>query len=659
MKIVGIFVSILFSLLSAGYLVANTNEKDSLRIIYEREKNDTNRLNAYYEYIKAVEKDNIYLAFRMTDTLLEKSSKMNFHYGKAVAYASFAYYYQTYGIYDKSLDYDLKALSEYLAIADTIGLAITYNEIGLLYGDMKQYALSVDYFKRSLVINRKIKRTKGIAINSANLSDIYQEMGKLDSALHYAFSDLFLCESQGSRNKAYAYASISLLYLEMGKLDKAELYADSSLTLAKDLGVDELYSKNYLVFGNIYKMRNKYLQAIKFYETAEYHAKRINYKPRLAELYDNIAESFSKLARFDSAYYYQNKAYDIRDSIFAITTAESFAKIDAKHFLDRMEIERNELYRKNIFNENFRNILILAIVILTLGATILIRSQLKNKKLIRELKIKNDTINQNSEQIIYLNQVIKNSYEEISQQLTDNQELSNRLFALNETKDKLFSIIAHDIKNPLTGIYGLADLLENYGDDISINEVKSFASSIKTGAASLNNLLDNLLYWARVQTNKIEFSPTNIYINEIVTQTVAIFKNNAAQKEINIVCDIEEQKLSIDKYLIQAVIRNLISNALKFSYPKSSIAISSKIDEEYYRLSVSDRGKGLTPEKLSSLFDSAVNESEVGTNQEKGVGLGLSICKEFVEMHNGKIVVESIYGDGATFSIFLPLKTQS
>jgi signal transduction histidine kinase/ligand-binding sensor domain-containing protein len=229
---------------------------------------------------------------------------------------------------------------------------------------------------------------------------------------------------------------------------------------------------------------------------------------------------------------------------------------------------------------------------------------------------------------------------------------------LNASKDKFFSIIAHDLKNPFNTIIGFSEILsEEIG---SGNQVKSieYANLIKTSAVQTFRLLENLLEWANSQTKKISYNPSDINLHELFTEDFNILNDMANRKNIDLRILIP-QNLTIraDRNMIKTVIRNLISNAIKFTDKGGKVEANAVISKKQVEISVSDNGIGMTKEIMAKLFRIDAKLSTRGTDNEKGTGLGLFLCKEFVEKHGGRISVESEPGNGSIFRIVLPVST--
>jgi PAS domain S-box-containing protein len=230
-----------------------------------------------------------------------------------------------------------------------------------------------------------------------------------------------------------------------------------------------------------------------------------------------------------------------------------------------------------------------------------------------------------------------------------------QLKATNESKDKFFSIIAHDLKGPLGSFKNVTEILSEGYKTLNEIEIKEFISNMNISAKHLYDLLENLLTWARSQTGRIDFNPDNYDLTHIINNCIHLLKTSITNKEIKIINNVEgEIHAYVDANMISSIIRNLLTNAIKFSFKGSKITISVADEGNYYRLSVCDNGIGMTDEVIEKLFRIDLVHSTTGTANETGSGLGLILCKEFILKHNGRIWVESKPGKGSRFYLTLP-----
>jgi PAS domain S-box-containing protein len=235
------------------------------------------------------------------------------------------------------------------------------------------------------------------------------------------------------------------------------------------------------------------------------------------------------------------------------------------------------------------------------------------------------------------------------------KEKNVQLHELNANKDKFFSIISHDLRSPFNTLLGFAQLLSEHIERYSLDEIKYNIGRIRTSAESLQALLENLLTWSRIQRGVMEYEPEIIDLREVIDDNIDLFTSKAEQKQIVLTCSVQEKMLTYADYnMVNTVIRNLISNALKFTKTGDTIDISAQEQEPHIEIVISDTGTGITQEDLPKLFRIDVQYTRNGTAGEKGTGLGLSLCKDLVEKNGGEIWVESEVGKGTTFRFTLP-----
>jgi len=258
------------------------------------------------------------------------------------------------------------------------------------------------------------------------------------------------------------------------------------------------------------------------------------------------------------------------------------------------------------------------------------------------------------------NNILEEELAQKSQALSKEKEIvekrKHELEKLNANKDKFFSIIAHDLKNPFNTIIGLSELLLYNLDQYPREKIGEFITQIYNYSTHTYTLLDNLLQWARSQTHQMEVQPDFIDLEALISDNVNLLTNKAEEKKIDLQTDLADQasQAYADENMISTVIRNLVSNAIKFTSDHGLVKIHTYSRPGEVILSVSDNGVGIPQEHLPKLFDLKTSYSTHGTHSEKGTGLGLLLCKEFIQMNRGRIWVESEPGKGSTFSFSLP-----
>ena len=298
-------------------------------------------------------------------------------------------------------------------------------------------------------------------------------------------------------------------------------------------------------------------------------------------------------------------------------------------------------------------LIMFSIVIFILIFIFLSRVQhLKNQKILLEKLV---TIKTNELQ--GKNEMLLNQAKELNESNLLLEERRQHIEELNASKDKFFSIIAHDLKNPFQTIIGFSEMQKEEIKSGDKGAIEEYAGLINSSAIQTYRLLENLLEWANSQRGKIPFNPVPINLIETLNEEFSALNEIAKVKNIELKSSLpSDLKIKADKDMIKTILRNLITNAIKFTHKNGLVEVRARIEDGNMEISVSDSGIGMTDETMTKLFRIDANLTTRGTENEKGTGLGLFLCKEFVEKHGGKIWVESESGKGSTFKFFIPLR---
>ncbi|MFW5793830.1 MAG: hybrid sensor histidine kinase/response regulator [Bacteroidota bacterium] len=268
--------------------------------------------------------------------------------------------------------------------------------------------------------------------------------------------------------------------------------------------------------------------------------------------------------------------------------------------------------------------------------------------------------------VLQLNQKISNLQRQL---LKEKSTLENTLNQLNKTnsileqtntiKDKFFSIIAHDLKSPFSSIIGLSEIMVEQIQENNLDGIEKYAERVLQSSNSGMALLMNLIEWAQSQTGRMEFKPEHFEMSSFITEQILLFEDIARQKSVSINKEISPNlTVFADKNMISTIVRNLISNAIKFAREGNDVLILAKKNPKEILVSVKDNGIGISSSRLEKLFHIDESISTLGTNKEKGSGLGLILCKDFVEKHGGKIWAESEVGKGSVFYFTIPCDSE-
>ena len=242
-------------------------------------------------------------------------------------------------------------------------------------------------------------------------------------------------------------------------------------------------------------------------------------------------------------------------------------------------------------------------------------------------------------------------------ELAENYALAKEeLEKLNQEKNKFFSIIAHDLRSPFTSLLGFTALLEQRAEQLSPDKVKDYAETINASATRVFKLLENLLEWSRLQMDRVEFTPSDTDLSDITGKTLEVLGPVAAEKNINLSEDGTAPHAYADPHMVDAIIRNLVNNAIKFTPSGGAITIGYDTDTPgMARIKVTDTGVGMEQATITKIFNLSDNVTTAGTDGEKGTGIGLLLCKELAERNGGRLHIDSTPGEGSTFSFTLPL----
>ncbi len=330
--------------------------------------------------------------------------------------------------------------------------------------------------------------------------------------------------------------------------------------------------------------------------------------------------------------------FDYRIGDLAIVTAQYLQGSTSEeevHYEQISDKELLQLREEKITQHRLNLIFLLTIVLTFIVVIILVNGYRENRKQRRLLEEKNDLLSEANLKL---------------------EKSENELRQMYNEQTKLFSIVAHDLRNPISAVSGFAELLEENYDELDQETRKEYIEQISLGAFRTLSLLENLLLWARSQMDLIKVKKANVPVKDLIHSSTSHMLSAVIKKNLKLHIDVlDDFELYVDPEMIKAVIRNLISNAIKFSYPGRDIIISSYIDDGTYCVSIKDHGTGIDPEVISTLGCKGSNPTMEGTAKEAGSGLGLLISKDYTEKNGGTIEIESEPGKGSVFTICFPV----
>ncbi|OQX99690.1 MAG: hypothetical protein B6I20_09725 [Bacteroidetes bacterium 4572_117] len=653
--IVLIFISFISSKIEAQRTAIDSLEN----LLQKHAKKDTIRVNLLNKLAYKVHLQDFDKTFKYAKEANDLAEELSFAKGKAESFRFIGIYYYLKGNYFNALEYYQKALILEEKLDNKRGIARCCNNIGMIYMYQDEYLKSLEYLQKALKLSKKSGDQIGVSLSSNNIGNTYRAMENYPDALEYYQKALKIKKKLGSkRGVAGTYHNIGKNYKFQGNYPKSLEYLQKSLKICIEIGDRSIEARNYTELGSVYLIQEKVKPAYNYSKKSYLLAKKIgelNFQKESSEI---LAKSCELMGRYKEAYRYSVIFKMVNDSIYNEKNTKEIAKLESRYKYEKekelaviKQQKKDEIYTAEKRRQKIINIFFVTGFTLIIFIAVLVYYNFLQKR-----KANHILAGQKSE-IEEKNKELFQQNEEIQTQTIKLRTTNKKLEAANATKDKFFSIIAHDLKSPFNTIIGFADILINDFDDLENKTKKEYIRYIRQGAENTYKLLENLLLWARTQEGNINFSPEQLNFYLLINETRKTLNQFAINKSISIINNIPENiHVDADKNMLSTIMRNLISNAIKFT-PKEGtveIGVETRHGVSLHEIYVKDSGVGISKEMQSKIFDIGENTSTKGTENEKGTGLGLILCKEFIEKHGGKIWVESDIGKGSKFIFTLP-----
>lgn len=559
----------------------------------------------------------------------------------------------SYGTDQKtSLQYFIKAMNLAETLNETFALSEAYSNIGTFYEYLKEYGSALKYYNKALEVDLEINNKHNIALSYLTVGNINIKLQRLDNARDsLKKAQKLISQVTDTYRQTELFINLARYFLEANQLDSANIYIHLAKEKCKTHNYDRLNADILLLDGELLFKQKKYKECLPLYDAAFDILNKQKIHDSFHEIYTNKAIAYSKLGRHDKAYEMLQLAQKINDDfepneiakvLGEFENSEASKEEKAKLMLEH-EIQNQKNKNEVILIRAKLHGAIISIVFLVIIMALVVYFYISKRKHNAHLEESYKTIQEQ-----------KALLEESFLNLKDNEK---KLSRLNATKDKFFSIIAHDLKNPFNILIGLSDIVITDPEVRHSEEFEQIIDGIFQTAKSGYNLLENLLEWARSQTGELEYKPGMFVMNEIIDLNTNLFKETAKVKDIEI-CVLNPSNYNVfaDYNMVNFIVRNLMNNAIKFSFPNSKIEISQEEKDDTYIFTIQDYGIGMNKETKEKLFKIESTNPIAGTANEKGTGLGLIICKEFIEKNGGNIWVESEPEKGSSFKFCLPEK---
>ncbi|MBK7626676.1 MAG: tetratricopeptide repeat-containing sensor histidine kinase [Bacteroidales bacterium] len=572
------------------------------------------------------------------------------------AYGFVGVAYRIMGKYSRAVDYYYKGLEVSVKYGLTEQAGYSYLNLANLYVYQELSALATENLKKAGKIAGELALKPMLAYVNMYQGRIFSLDGKLDSALiSYRQSLSLRQELNQLAEQATCYKYIGDIYFMQGDLKAANDNYNLSLEKVDKENDKDLYAnlliKKSLIFLNHNDIRQASSLAGEAYKTACEIGANMTIKDAL-----NVLVKLSLLNKdYKTASELQQKVIQYNDTLFSKQLSEKIFLLEYQLEKQQRNAKIDLLNKDNTIKDlRIRRIRIISIALTTLvlllaAVFIVLLSLLKQRRKHEELlELQNREITKQSEAIELQNKKLTESNEKL--------EISEaELKRIVQTKDKLFSIIAHDLRNPFTALIGLTELLHENAGNIDSKEMYVYVTMINESSHKLLQLIENLLQWARSQTGTLKLVKSELVLWNLTEDVLKIYSTQAEAKGISLKNEIPgDIKVYADQEILATVIRNLISNGIKYTRKGGSVNCSASGDNGKVVLKISDTGVGMSSQMLEKLFSIENTFTTEGTGNEVGTGLGLVICKEFIETLGGTISIESMPGTGTTVFVTLP-----
>jgi signal transduction histidine kinase len=611
--------------------------------------------------------------------------------------------YNLEGNFVLALEYYQKAVKIHEELKNKQGMAIALSNMGRVYNWLKDYEKVVIYLQKALAIKQETQDRQGIVFSLQEIAIAYDRLGNHTLAINYYRQALEFNDLLFVKEKAVIQSNMGFAYMKQDKYDSAKVYFQIARQKLEEL--EAKYNLAY-TFDGLAKLsirQNKYNEAVEYALKGMALAKQIKDIWTIKELAETLARAYKGTQQYDKALEYHELFKQIQDSLFTVDKAKAIANLEAKDELRRkqeafvllekdknLEIAQERNQKLALEKQKEANELI-ALAKQEKGKrkqdslyNLAQQRQLESDKFSAQSKAQKLQIQQAKEakdaqqRILYVvlaglavalllaylayrsRQAEKRAKEQIAEQKEEisqiNEELkiqTEQLEVANKTKDQLFSIIAHDLRSPMMSFQGLNKQIKFFLAKNKPEKLEELGEDIEKASTRLNNLLDNLLQWAMLQKQVIRTNPQNIDLQEATTHCLSHFEGLAQSQQVTLRQQVGKEFITTDYNILQTILRNLVSNALKFTPEGGEIALTYQREGRQGILLVHDTGAGMSAEKVASLFQGIQFKSEQGLRGEKGTGLGLQLCYELAQQIGATLQVESQEGKGTTFKLVL------
>ncbi|WP_209330387.1 tetratricopeptide repeat-containing sensor histidine kinase [Lunatimonas salinarum] len=567
--------------------------------------------------------------------------------GQANVLSTKARTFEDLGYFSSAVEYYLRSLKIKEENNLTAELPSTLNNLGLLASTNKEYEKALAYFQRALEIREQHNQTQNLEPLLTNIALVYKDQKKYDKASELLEKLKSTVEkSQNTYLLSVINHNLGQIAIAEGNFAKSIEYLNLALKLDKEMDDYEGISADLLGLARAHVAASDYNQAFSLLQEALSIAETNQLRSLQGEIHELISKIYEVRKDGMNALYHHKMFKKIHDGIFNSDSIKVRKDLEERYQLEREEADfiqqqrERELAMENEASRLIRNGILVLLIIMTLALIISIRSV----KIQRKARL----------QVTRQKDELERLYKETSAQKEEIESIAKNLEEVNKTKDRLFSIVSHDLRSPINSLNSLMQY--TLDENLSQEEFLQISYKLKHEVEHVHFTLLNLLQWAKTQMRGITTAPSDILISELIADNLDLYSPIAQSKMIHIENKIpSETTCWADRDQVNLIIRNLINNALKFTPNGGEVTILGEdTGDGTWKFSVQDTGIGMDSDTLERLFKPDFQSKRYGTAGEKGTGLGLILVKDFVEKNNGELTIKSKQGVGSTFSFTLP-----
>lgn len=603
-----------------------TRRVDSLLKSLDAETVDSNRVRTLARIGSYYIDNNPSKAVTYFEQAAELAQQINAPFRQANAYYDIGFCYLLKGDFDQSLSYYLQSAKIFTQINDKGRLADTYMSIGNVFFQNKNIPKADEYYANAEAVVLQTKDSMQLSILYNERGIVYDQLKQYDTALVYLHKGLDIAKRiQNNDMVANGLSNIGLTLKHQNNTAQALRYFDSTMQLYMGMpeAPQDFMAGVYNNIGATQAQAKNYPAAIAAFNKSVDFSQQAGMRNIELENYRNMADMYGDMKNYQQQSHYLIKYHALKDSIFTNDNKNHLTQLEADYQLEKKNVSLAKQADETNRQKSQRNIFI----VIAIGAVLLVAAL---GFFYRRIKQKNVLLEDKNQQI--------------------NQQ-KDELQALNHVKDRLFSIISHDLRNPLATLKSYLSLTAD--PNMPAAQREGFRQKTMLSVSQTSHMLDNLLAWANMQLKNTRPSITPISLRDCIEDALGAVAAQASEKQVQVQQDIQTETAMAEHQIVEIALRNLITNAVKFSQPGGNITVKTVAQDQQVRISVQDEGVGMSPQQLSDLLSNSA-ETTSGTKGEKGSGLGLFLVRELLQKIEGELQIASEQGKGSSFTIVLP-----